>query len=106
MSKEIFVRKTVLTMAVLAFASIMSTQASAAPLSGAAAATQPVNQVVDVQYRDRDRDGVNDRRELRRNDWRRDRRYYRYRSWNRYNSRPYNYRSRGCVSLGGIWLCR
>ncbi len=99
-------KKSVLTMAVLAVSGIMSTQASAAPLSNPASVAQPVKQVIDVQYRDRDRDGVNDRRELRRNDWRRDRRYYRYRSYNRYNSRPYNYRSRGCVSVGAIWFCK
>jgi len=33
-------------------------------------------------------------------------RYNKYRGWNRYNSRPYNYRSRGCVAVGPIWFCK
>lgn len=35
-----------------------------------------------------------------------DRRYDRYRGWNRYSSRPGNWRSRGCVAVGPIWFCK
>ena len=27
------------------------------------------------------------------------------RGWNRYSSRPYNYRSRGCIVIGPVWYC-
>lgn len=33
--------------------------------------------------------------------WRRDR----YRGWHRYHRRPWNWRSRGCVILGPVWVC-
>ena len=36
---------------------------------------------------------------------RHDRRYDRYRGWNRYYSRPYSWRSRGCIAVGPIWFC-
>ena len=97
--------KSVLTMAVLALGGIKSTQASAAPLSNAAGIAEATPGSIE-HVADRNRNGINDRRERHYNDWRRDRRYYRYRSWNRYNARPYNYRSRGCVSVGAIWLCQ
>lgn len=35
-----------------------------------------------------------------------DHRYDKYRGWNRYSKRPYNYRSRGCVAVGPIWFCK
>jgi hypothetical protein len=99
------VKKSVLTMAVLALGGIMSTQASAAPLSSAAGIAKSAPSSIE-HVADRSRNGMNDRRERHYNDWRRDRRYYRYRSWNRYNARPYNYRSRGCVSVGALWFCQ
>jgi hypothetical protein len=38
--------------------------------------------------------------------WRSGRRYgRRYSGWRRYSYRPYNYRSRGCIVLGPVWLC-
>lgn len=60
-----------------------------------------------------------DNRRYNRRDYRRDRnwdrrhyrgrnQYYsghRYRGWNRYNSRPWNWRSRGCASVGPVWFC-
>ncbi len=97
-------KKSAMTLAALAFAGLMSTTASAAPLSSAAGVTKAAPSVVEQV---RDRDGMNDRWERRhaRRDWRSDRRYYRYRSWNRYESRPYNYRSRGCVAAGPLWFC-
>ncbi len=33
--------------------------------------------------------------------WRGDR----YRGWHRYHSRPYNWRARGCVVVGPVWVC-
>jgi Ni/Co efflux regulator RcnB len=57
-------------------------------------------------------------RRYNRRDYRRDRahdrrRYYgrnhyrgdRYRGWNRYSSRPWNWRARGCASVGPVWFC-
>lgn len=34
-----------------------------------------------------------------------DRRYGQYRGWKRHYSRPYSWRSRGCVAVGPIWFC-
>ena len=101
-------KKTAMTLAVLAFGGLMSTQASAAPLAAAAAgATQGIAHADMQQVRDRNRNGIHDRKERRYyNDWRNDRRYYRYRNWNRYGARPYNWRSRGCVAAGPVWFCR
>jgi hypothetical protein len=106
MSKERHVKKSAMTLAALAFAGLMGTQANAAPLSSAAAATTQAAPSAVEQVRDRyeRRDDRWHRRNARR-DWRSDRRYYRYRNWNRYNSRPYNYRSRGCVAVGPVWFC-
>lgn len=28
-----------------------------------------------------------------------------YRGWHRYHSRPWNWRTRGCVVVGPIWFC-
>lgn len=101
-------KKTLMTMAVLALGGLMSTQAAtAAPLSKAAGATQGIAHA-DVEHVQNRRKGLKNRNFRQRgyNNWRSDRRYYRYRSWNRYNARPYNYRSRGCVSVGPVWFCR
>ena len=100
-------KKTLMTMAVLALGGLMSTQATAAPLAKAAGATQGIA-VSDVEnVRDR-RKGYKNRQFRQRgyNNWRSDRRYYRYRNHNRYYSRPYNWRSRGCVSVGPVWFCK
>ena len=38
----------------------------------------------------------------------RGRNYYRghrYRGWNRYSARPWNWRARGCASVGPLWFC-
>lgn len=102
-------KKTLMTMAVLALGGLMSTQAAtAAPLAKAAGATQGAIHADVIQVRDRNRNGIRDGRERRmyNNNWRNDRRYYRYRNYNRYSSRPYNYRSRGCVSVGPVWFCK
>lgn len=109
-------KKTLMTIAVLAMGGLMGAQAAtAAPLSKAAGATQGAAHADVIQVRDRNRNGINDRRERRRynknwrnynNNWRNDRRYYRYRNYNRYYSRPYNWRSRGCVAFGPFWFCR
>jgi Ni/Co efflux regulator RcnB len=112
MSKETPVKKTLMTIAVLAMGGMMGAQAAtAAPLSKAAGATQGAVHADVIQVRDRNRNGINDRFERRRNNkgynnWRNDRRYYRYRNYNRYNSRPYNWRSRGCVAIGPVWFCK
>ena len=48
------------------------------------------------------------RRDYRRGHWRGDRGWRggdRYRGWHRYHSRPYNWRSRGCVVVGPVWVC-
>jgi len=29
----------------------------------------------------------------------------RYRGWHRYHARPWNWRARGCVVLGPVWVC-
>lgn len=109
-------KKTLMTIAVLAMGGLMGAQAAtAAPLSKAAGATQGAAHADVIHVRDRNRNGVNDRFERRRfnkgynkrgYNWRNDRRYYKYRNWNRYNARPYNWRSRGCVAFGPVWFCR
>ncbi|MGZ9005060.1 MAG: hypothetical protein ACXW20_14885 [Burkholderiales bacterium] len=99
-------KKSAIALAALAFAGLMGTQANAAPLSSAASVTSKAAPSAVEQVRDRyeRRDDRWNRRNARR-DWRSDRRYYRYRSWKRYNSRPYNYRSRGSVAVGPVWFC-
>ena len=105
-------KKTLMTIAVLAMGGLMGAQAAtAAPLSTAAGATQGAAHADVIQVRDRNRNGIKDRYERRRHNkgyynWRNDRRYYKYRKWNRYNARPYNWRSRGCVAIGPVWFCR
>jgi hypothetical protein len=32
-------------------------------------------------------------------------RHNRYRGWHRYRHRPWNWRSRGCVIVGPVWVC-
>lgn len=32
-------------------------------------------------------------------------RHNRYRGWHRYHHRPWNWRTRGCVIVGPVWLC-
>ncbi|CCB64556.1 conserved exported protein of unknown function [Hyphomicrobium sp. MC1] len=32
-------------------------------------------------------------------------RHNRYRGWHRYHRRPWNWRSRGCVIIGPVWMC-
>lgn len=90
----------------LVFAGVASSTAPAAPLAGIAAVQKAVPGAAE-QVRDRD-DRRWDRHDRRwdRRDWRHDRRYYRYRHWNRYNHRPYNWRSRGCIDVGPFWFCR
>jgi hypothetical protein len=100
------VKKTAMMIAALAFAGLMGTQASAAPLSKAAGATQSAAQSDVVQVRKYNNRNYKKRHNRKAYNWRNDRRYYRYRSWNRYGSRPYNWRSRGCVAVGPVWFCR
>jgi Ni/Co efflux regulator RcnB len=101
------VKKTAMMIAALAFAGLMGTQASAAPLSKAAGATQSAAQSDVVQVRHHKKHRHYKKRHHRgAYNWRNDRRYYRYRSWNRYGSRPYNWRSRGCVAVGPVWFCK
>jgi hypothetical protein len=106
MSKERHMKKSGMALAALAFAGLTGTHATAAPLSPAADVRSTAGSAVElVRDRwDRRRDRW-DRRDARR-DWRGDRRAYRYRNWNRYSSRPYNWRSRGCVAAGPVWFCR
>lgn len=46
-------------------------------------------------------------RHYRHNNWRHNRHWRRdrYRGWHRYHSRPWNYRARGCVVIGPVWMC-
>jgi hypothetical protein len=46
-------------------------------------------------------------RNYRRNHYRGHRHYRhnRYRGWHRYHSRPWNWRTRGCILLGPVWVC-
>ncbi|MBS0232006.1 MAG: hypothetical protein JSR99_00800 [Proteobacteria bacterium] len=46
-------------------------------------------------------------RNYRRGHWQHHRgyRHNRYRGWHRYHSRPWNWRTRGCVALGPAWVC-
>lgn len=79
--------------------------ASAAPAIGGSVkgVGTPEAQTVLVQNRGQFR-----RNRMRNRDFRfrsNDNRYDRYRGWRRYNSRPYNYRARGCVVVGPIWFC-
>jgi hypothetical protein len=55
-----------------------------------------------MKHRDwRDREAYNDRYNNDRYD-----RGDRYRGWSRYSSRPYDWRDRGCISVGPLWYCQ
>lgn len=54
----------------------------------------------------RDHRGKYGKRNHWRKDHRHDRRYDKYRGWNRYSHRPRGWRDRGCVAVGPVWFCR
>ena len=103
-------KKTAMTLAVLALGGLMSTMASAAPLSSAAGATSGIASSDIEQVRDRKGNWNNNNRNVRKYNNRRKyhagRRYNRAPSnWRRYSSRPYGWRTRGCVIVGPVWFC-
>lgn len=95
---------------------ITATPASALPAAKAAGVSiETPSSVETVQYRPRAKQRLStEPRRMNRGDrWNRgnswdrgDRRYYKYRNWNRYDSRPRGWRNRGCVAVGPIWFCR
>jgi hypothetical protein len=80
--------------------------ASAAPASTALSGLSSNHSGIVQHVADR-----RDRRHWRQRDhggkWRSHRGYRqdRYRGWHRYHSRPSNWRTRGCVALGPVWVC-
>lgn len=70
---------------------------------GARSTSAATSEVQPAQYRGNR--NWNKRYHRNRHMHRHDRRYNRYSGWNRYNSRPYSWRSRGCVAVGPIWFC-
>lgn len=100
-------KKTVLTLAVLALGGLMSSQASAAPLANVGDATKAASSSHVEQVRHRDGDGKKDWNRNHKRKWNghKHSRYDRYRGWNRYSYRPYNWRTRGCVVVGPMWFC-
>ncbi len=101
-------RKTAMTLAALAIGGLMSTSVSAAPLSSVASAG--VKQGLansNVEQVHKKRRGWKHHRH-----WKKPRgyryyghRYPHYRGWYRYNYRPYDWRTRGCVVIGPVWFC-
>lgn len=97
--------KTIIPAAVI---SVMAATASwaAVPAAPAQAVTQMETNLVEVQQQKRKA-----RRQIRRQriQNRRYRAGYRYRSapagWRRYDARPYDWQTRGCVIVGPIWFC-
>lgn len=99
---------TILSAVTAALFAITASSASALPVAkpsqtGAQSSTLSEQ----VQYRKHRHRGHVGQHHRRHNNWRHsDRRYDKYRGWNRYSSRPHNYRSRGCAAVGPIWFCR
>jgi hypothetical protein len=103
------VKKTIFALAAGIFAMSVSA-ASAMPTAARHAADGPrataSTGVEPAQYRHHKR-GWKHRHYRGRNAYRSDRRYRgnQYRGWKRHYSRPYSWRSRGCVAVGPIWFC-
>lgn len=87
--------------AAVALGAVVATSASAAPMNSAASATQQLTQssVEKAQYKRNWK-----KRQRAHRGWHRHR-SSRYRHWRRYHSRPYDWRTRGCVVIGPIWYC-
>lgn len=90
-------------------AGVASVPAKAAPQATQMAITETGGAVEQVQIRTR---GINRNRGFNRNrgynrrNFSGNRGYRRApRGWNRYSSRPRNYRSRGCIIIGPVWYC-
>jgi hypothetical protein len=84
---------------------IGGTAASAAPATTAVGGLKTQSGIELAQYKRRG--NYNRHRGYGNRGYRRGR-YYggnRYRGWHRYNSRPYGWRSRGCVIVGPVWVC-
>ncbi len=97
-------------------AGFVSLPANAAPQATQMSVSQPTATVEQIQIRRRAlrNDNVFDgnrrfrgNRNMRSNrDFGRNRGYRNGpRGWNRYSSRPRNYRSRGCIIIGPVWYC-
>lgn len=107
--KEMRMMKYILPAAVATFLAV-SSNVSAAPAVAPAGMKQiDTRAVTDVQHR-RDRDGRRHRDARPRHHYKR--RYHpgrRYRTappgYRRYYSRPYDWRTRGCVIVGPLWFC-
>lgn len=91
---------TFISAATAAFIALTATSASALPVAKPGqVGAEKSSMSEQVQYRKK--------HNRRHNSWRHnDHRYDKYRGWNRYSKRPYNYRSRGCVAVGPIWFCK
>jgi hypothetical protein len=102
--------KTTITAAVIA--ACFSLPAHALPATSALPSVSDVRlEPVQVQHRNRHWNNRH-HRNARRHHWNRrhwhGRRHYvphRYRGWNRYSSRPWNWRARNCAVVGPVWFC-
>jgi len=101
--REILVKLTLLSAATAAFVALTATSASALPV---AKPGQVGAEKASMSEQVRRRPGHYGQNRWKSNRGYRANRYDRYRGWNRYNSRPYNYRSRGCAAVGPVWFCR
>lgn len=84
---------------------IGSSAASATPATTAVGGISTAQSGIELaQYR---RHGDYRRHNYRRDHYRGHRHYRhnRYRGWHRYHSRPWNWRTRGCILLGPVWVC-
>lgn len=98
---------TILSAATAAFVALSVSSASALPV---AKSGQIAGDTTTMTEQIRHKPGHYGKRHDGKRHWRhhdrRDHRYDKYRGWNRYSKRPYNYRSRGCVAVGPIWFCK
>lgn len=96
----------ILSAATAAFIALTATSASALPVAKPGQTGAETTAMTEqVQYRKNH--GQFGHQQRRHNGWRHnDNRYNKYRGWNRYSKRPYNYRNRGCVAVGPIWFCK
>ena len=100
-------KRIALIMAIALGTALGTVPASAAPVSNAAATLGKTTSGIELaRYQRHGRWQHN--RHVRHRAWRHHknwRHHNRYRGWHRYHSRPWNWRTRGCVIIGPIWYC-
>jgi hypothetical protein len=96
------------TLAAAAIVIGLSGAAQAAPVASKSLGIDAGQNAGVMLVRDRDRRGRHHWRHRHHRDHWHGRRHWRHGpppGWRRYHSRPWNYRTRGCVMFGPVWFC-